>query len=1265
MTVALFGPIVLELAADAAVRAAVGRLRQSLTVRRVAESSFQSARTREIHISTGSLMVWLRRGDVQQALAAGQVSASSAAFANLRWLLSDVAENQRDTKTSELLGIVLYQLLRESDPAHAAALSHQWLGAAVADEGRLTREVVKAEGQQTREALVHQLTDSKAFPDHLRTFHPWRAERALRVADIWPPTKGVIASIALSDDRTILLTSWSRRTPTTLSDAPPEVWCLLGELATDYQARLAAVTFFRRAIDRGAAPAAYWFARAALAIGADDESAATELLDESGGDHPLSAAVRADIEGEPERAAAAVARWEPTADSDRALKALFTASWRSSRGDHNAALDVIVQAANTFPQSAAMSLRAAEMLIWRIQEGRTLRGTDDAQSALAWAIKARNSMRTWGGPSWQAVKIAVAASGLLHDLDRSFRLTQPPPDGEAIATEVRHPDIAKQAAVLAAMLRRFDHAAELAQAIDDEYTRATVAALTASEGDHSVAKQEWHRAYAAAESNVERLQTATTMAAYGIELPDLADLGGAFPDRVAELRTVAALPIDPSARLVELRARAGESPRMTLELAAAHNDREEYDKAARVLEDGGAHWSEPHLMKMAADRYARAGNSAASQRCAEAALGLAAPQWGGETDARMLLFDALEAQGDFAGTTREAGKLLQLDPENADARWAFIYCLVRQGDLAAAWNALTPTGDPVMPRDHRDASVWVSLLTRFDHSDQYLRRILDGIARWRDREDVLGKLITQAYLGLSLHGREPADADLNALHSATEEFIERFPSSKFFRSVTFDPDDPLGFVAEHLRRRHEGLQELAEMWRLGRLPSGMMAHAVGRTRTELALVRGPTPRHSHRANRDARSADVLAEALGAEVVLDLTAAAALASFAPELASSLVARFSRTMTTDLDLHDALSAQTTLGLRSPHSLIWDPSIQAPRPITIEDDETERLVIHSARIFDFLSASRVSRRPEERLLTLAQLRDEEDATGDDSAGERNNGNEVEPAAAEDPSDSTTTDESDGRADGDGSVRGTEADNDDDLEWMSSLELAAAMGSAIWCDDVALQNLAEEFGVPAFGTVDLLRHLAAKGQLVTELAKAAEAILIDAYHVDLGFDPEVMNLAGELAGWRPAGAAHALSRPLAWLAADATMSYLMNALERSAVEVPDVAHGWVANAALGLARGLTADQASSNLRLLLARILGSRWPRSEHFPFILSGIRVGVAEVEDCPDPIKPVLHDLHASLVERHGHRPASLLIMSLAKSASEADRQLVTEIVLRAE
>jgi hypothetical protein len=158
----------------------------------------------------------------------------------------------------------------------------------------------------------------------------------------------------------------------------------------------------------------------------------------------------------------------------------------------------------------------------------------------------------------------------------------------------------------------------------------------------------------------------------------------------------------------------------------------------------------------------------------------------------------------------------------------------------------------------------------------------------------------------------------------------------------------------------------------------------------------------------------------------------------------------------------------------SLVWDSTQGKGRPVMISEEIADRLAEHSGKVCEILAATH--RRPWPTLKKLPDL----------------------------PS---------------------------DYAWIATLDMAADAGTPFWCDDRVLGSLAANMNIPTFGTVDLLRHLAMTGQIDRHLAETAEAILIRNYHVDLGFNLDVLNLAATLDRWEAAGAAFALSRPYTWI--------------------------------------------------------------------------------------------------------------------------------------
>jgi hypothetical protein len=226
----------------------------------------------------------------------------------------------------------------------------------------------------------------------------------------------------------------------------------------------------------------------------------------------------------------------------------------------------------------------------------------------------------------------------------------------------------------------------------------------------------------------------------------------------------------------------------------------------------------------------------------------------------------------------------------------------------------------------------------------------------------------------------------------------------------------------------------------------------------------------------------------------------------------------------------------------------------------------------------------------------------------------------------------------------------------------MAADTDTAFWCDDHVLGSLASSMNIPTFGTVDLLRHLITNGQIDSQLAEAAEAILVRNYHVDLGSNPEVLIFAATLDHWEPAGAAFTLTRPYTWTEPEGAMGFLLTALDHRAEENPDDIRHWVANAAIGLVR-IAADigAASGNLQILMGRLIARSWMRPDRFPSALAGVRQGLVERPGMDDPLLAVLTDSHDNLVKRYGHALAAQLILALVQYSSEQDRRTAVQVI----
>jgi tetratricopeptide (TPR) repeat protein len=1203
VTTGTVAPLLLKAAMSLATGPARSLLSRKTQRVRVAFYASRKARTKGISISRRSIRKWLARPDTREQLANGTPEAVQSALDSLAWLIAGDHEG-RQAKASELLFIILIEFVRLQNPSTATALSTAWVSKQVAAEGQAVRDSIT----WAHDSILNQLSAPQLFTDDIRLLHPWRRTSAEEIIKIWPSFAGFVHSLVTTGDRAGLLREWAKHPPEPFMVTPAEVWCWFGQVAADYGEGRAAVEFFKGGIERGAHPESYWWARAALHADStepEDHALSESLLLNAGEPHLLGQSIAALHRGDFKQATALLDRWAPEIPNDRALKAVLLSASFAGQQDFNRAIAVVLEAAKD-EDSNGVALRAAEMLLTRAHHGLSDHSLADFAQAFALALRARNARRAWGGDSTAAVLVAVTAAALSQDVDRAWRLTQPSPAGEATPDEATDPRLRREGAVLSAMMGRLDRAQELAAEVGDPYIDATVAAHVAlAAGDVEAANEAWLAASMDAPDDVAMLTTAAALAENGGQLPDLSDLEQRQPEHVAEIRAVHEAVAGGDEKLHMLRAHAPESPRLTVALADFYSAREDYAESAKALEAGATRWNHPLLMRMAAYRHQQAGDHRAAQRACESALMLGGPEWAGEFETRVILFEALEAQGLQDESIQQARRLVALDSNDNDTRWALVYCLARKGDSEAAWRALTPNGDPVPPRNTEDARMWIGLMSAYNTSPYFISRALATMKRWPDDEELLGIFIAQIYSGLHRDELNPEKADLEALHEATRNYTQRFPDSPTFRAIAVPEDDPLGGMADQLREQHEALSQLEAKVRNGEAPLGMLAEAVGRSYTEAAIRRAAGMVRSHAPQRSSQAASDIVNSLNSSVALDTTAACTLALLDPALVAELVGAFTQLESTDGAFRDALSAQQALGLRSTMSAVWDPARNRARPVVISDDAAEGLAQHSDKICSVLTSTR--RRAWPRLKHFPGL--------------------------------------------------------EDGAWLSTLDMAVDGSLALWCDDYVLGSLAASMGIPTFGTVGLMRHLAVSGRIDPEVVQTAEAGLVRNYHVELGFDVRVMTLAAAIDRWEPLGAAFALTRPHAWQSPEQVVAFLLTALTHQLDRTPDELRQWISCAAMGLVRVAgEASDASSNLRILLGSLLAQPWLRPDRFPAVVAGVRQGLVERPHIEDPLHLVLTSQYETLVGQHGHVVASQLLMALVQHASDDDRRSAARIIL---
>lgn len=1076
-----------------------------------------------------------------------------------------------------------------------------------------TRRVEHAIQTLGERVLLASGGDETACRLALDKLHPWRASEARELSERWAGLRALIITLTNQRDRRSLLQHWSAEPPDGLAGAPAEVWCWFASVSADYGADEAAVTFITKGVEHGADPS-YWWARAGLIIAAgipEDPARALELWNKSVSQHPLAAAGKALAVDDYLAVEAVLDDWVPDDPNDRSIKTILRMAAATGRGDLNRAIAIGLEGVKTQPEGSGNVLRTAEALLTRGHHGPSDHPLDDFARACELAIAARDSRRSWLGDSVAPILTAVRASALASDVDAAWRLTQEAPEGTALKDEARDNRLRRESAILAATMGRLDHAKIIARALGDPFVTHTVEGWAAFiDEDAEGAEAAWLNAWANAPHDAARLQTAASLARLGRSLPDLDTLSEGDSEAIQRIRRVHEVMSAPDPDMSLLRARASSSEELAVVLSERLAAQNKLLEAAGVLEDGATRWNHALMMKMAASRYMVAGSYQKAHDAATAALSMGGHAWAGRLDCLSIRFDSLESLGEFQRSLPLAREMAAMAPENLTIRWALVHSLVRAGRIPEAWAALSYNGKTAEPRNIGDARTWIGLAAECDDSVEFVQRSLEMMNRWKDEPDLVGVFLIQIYSGLRRHERNIAEADIAELHKATSEFTEAHPDNTVFRMVTLDENDLLGSLADLLKENateDPALKDIRERVERGELPLGFLAQVYHRPYVEASIKRVAGLVFSHHPPTANAATVAATAALGARVVIDGSAAVTLSLLEPGVVDQLLGSFLTVETTDSAYRDALASQHNLNMLSTMTLGWDAENQ--RPLITETDEAEAQA-HSRRadrVVELLSRS--ERRGWPGLKRFAKLSNE----------------------------------------------GT---------WLSALDFALSEERAFWCDDRSLRLLAASEGAQPFGTVDLITALVAAGKVTQDVAAAVHATLITGFHVDIDFHPHTMELAAEIDGWQPKGAALALSRVHSWRVPEDCLRLATDAMARVATDSPAALASWTWAAAVGLVRitDRNVEAASENIRILLSHLSAQSWLRPDTFPFVMQGIRAAVAELPGTTDPLRAVIEQIFAAISEKHGAAQAAEVVLMLVANLEEADRITTAEAIL---
>ncbi|MFC9330776.1 hypothetical protein [Kitasatospora sp. NPDC057015] len=1069
----------------------------------------------------------------------------------------------------------------------------------------------------TGAAILARLDARTDFPTGLSTLSPRARQTAQGLVSAWPAIERAVGLLhSVPENRGALLQQWAGHLPGWMNQAPPDAFGWLGQVASDYDAHRAAVTFLQRCLDDGGFPREQWAALVVqqLSAAGEDQEARAFLAANADLDSPLLLALAALFDGDWNAALEHAAAVRPATETTRLLKAGVEAVALTKTGQDGAAL-ACLRAADPDGILSSVQLLIAQALLERADGRRSEHWLTEAHEAFSLAIKARDSRRRWFGDSVEPTVTALQAAQMCGDTATAWELTQEQPDGQATLREARDVRLLEHRALLAALTGRTGEARRLQNQVESVYVRAQVAAVTlerecSGQTQPPQLQDAWQAVWDAATTDQEQLHAAMGMAECGSEPASLHHLEASYPEKVAEIRLIArALRSSGDGDLSALRANVTESPIIVILLAGRYEVNGNWEQGARTLRSGADYWRDAFMMAMAAKAYRHADLPAQTKECAREALELAGPDWAAQSKSEMyaLLVEAEFAEGHPDRAAGAARSMLALNPDDHDALWALTRCHVARGLVEEAWNALTQRGAPIEPRTKHEALLWVKLGAKYYDDPNFAGQALALMQRWPDDEELLGGFITALHVAAAGTPERWPEEFGNQLTQATERYLERFPDSSQFRAVQLGPDDdPLANIADELRQAYENTKEVRDKVTSGELPLGILTWAAGRTYTEASLRRAAGFVYARDAVADVAGDEAVAAAQNTRTVIDPTVAHTLALLDPGQAERLIGCLDEVITTDQLFQDALQAKESLALQTDLTLVWDAEEQRSGVLAEQADELDRLRSTAVRVVKLLRSTARVPHPELRRFPL-------------------------PIAQ----------------------RG---------EWLTALDHAKEHGLVLWTDDRVLRSLARAEGVLGFGTLDLLDSMATTGQLGRDEVLLAKADLLRQYYVDIRFTNDVYTAAALADGWRAKAVADALSRPQTWTQPQPVASFVLGCIAHISEQHPQDITRWLATASAGLAQASAPGTANQNLKTLAWQALTQTWTTTSSLPFILAGLRSGIAIRDDAGKPLEDALAQFYAALVARLGHESAASRLMRLFELSPDAERATAARAVL---
>jgi hypothetical protein len=546
----------------------------------------------------------------------------------------------------------------------------------------------------------------------------------------------------------------------------------------------------------------------------------------------------------------------------------------------------------------------------------------------------------------------------------------------------------------------------------------------------------------------------------------------------------------------------------------------------------------------------------------------------------------------------------------ASRRWLLVQALFNQGSVDEAWGVLRDTPE-ITPETVLQAQLWIVLCARFRPSARLAEEILALHERFGGNSDLTVTAVN-AFVNM---GDDKGDlrpdvvARYHELMDARASRAEATDDVFFKVSVPDTPDELIAVFRPHLEpqaiRLHEITAQVAGGW-----PYGLLSATAGRPYVSALVHRGagclpicdPDPRRAE------LEVSVALDALSNAVAIDSSALTTL-WYVHDLWPLLRNAFTRLEFTSASHHDAMAAVEGLTPRPSGFLTWDTRTGRPVMTDADPEQLDRIEAHTNWVAN--TSREVTVREWPRLTDALPAYD----FGDDARF---------------------------------------------LPWLSSIDLAARSGIPLWADDLGLRRLAQEQGVPAFGTVALLEALEAAGRLTDAQRATALRILREEYCVDLPLDTEWIESSAAATDWQGGPAAFVFSRAATWAQPDKALEIWFSVASAAARSDAALIARWLYAATTGLLVGLPGVQVRPVVGSILARALALTNADSNAFASCIAATRQACEEqdVEDVTTFALQLLFDILKSGLDE---TQAAAILSQLGEHLEGQERAALRQVL----